>query len=292
MLDHWTTIKPAYSLKLEDGTELLTSGDHRFLSDRGWKHVLYARAERPHLTVEQRARGNGRFAYPPRETVDYKRGYLCGMIRGDGHRGCYVYTPPSVGETSRPLPARVHRSRGALRARITCRPRASRRREFLFAEATGRTVRSARWGRNRGREVDAIREISDWPGGAPRDGTRGSSPGSSTPRARSAVGISRIWNTDETIIDWTLACSELGVDVVVEDRQAREGNVRVRGGLEERLRFYHLTDPAITRKRSIEGRAMKSQSRVRGSSRSSRSGWSSRSTTSRPARATSSPTAW
>ena len=34
VLDKWITIKPAYRLVLEDGTELITSGDHRFLSDR------------------------------------------------------------------------------------------------------------------------------------------------------------------------------------------------------------------------------------------------------------------
>ena len=45
----------------------------------------------------------------------------------------------------------------------------------------------------------------------------------------------------------------------------REGmwNVRIRGGLEQQLRFHHLTNPAITRKRSIEGRAVKSQSRLK-----------------------------
>ncbi|HEV2776217.1 MAG TPA: hypothetical protein VGV90_11555, partial [Solirubrobacteraceae bacterium] len=39
VLDHWTSIKPAYRVVLEDGTELVTSGDHRFLTRRGWKHV-------------------------------------------------------------------------------------------------------------------------------------------------------------------------------------------------------------------------------------------------------------
>jgi hypothetical protein len=39
VVDHWSTLKPAYRVMLEDGTELVTSGDHRFLSDRGWKHV-------------------------------------------------------------------------------------------------------------------------------------------------------------------------------------------------------------------------------------------------------------
>ena len=33
---------PAYRVTLEDGTELIASGDHRFLTNRGWKHVTGA----------------------------------------------------------------------------------------------------------------------------------------------------------------------------------------------------------------------------------------------------------
>ena len=39
VLAHWSVIKPAFRTTLEDGTTLVTSGDHRFLSDRGWKFV-------------------------------------------------------------------------------------------------------------------------------------------------------------------------------------------------------------------------------------------------------------
>ena len=39
---HWSTIKPAYRVTLEDGTELIASGDHRFLTGRGWKYVTGA----------------------------------------------------------------------------------------------------------------------------------------------------------------------------------------------------------------------------------------------------------
>ena len=40
-------VKPAYRVVLEDGTELVTSGDHRFLTERGWKHVARAAAGKP-----------------------------------------------------------------------------------------------------------------------------------------------------------------------------------------------------------------------------------------------------
>ena len=53
VLDHWETRKPAYAVRLENGTELIASADHRFLSDRGWKYVTgseQGRASRPALT--------------------------------------------------------------------------------------------------------------------------------------------------------------------------------------------------------------------------------------------------
>jgi DNA repair photolyase len=37
--DAWRTVKRAYRVRLADGTELIASGDHRFLSERGWTHV-------------------------------------------------------------------------------------------------------------------------------------------------------------------------------------------------------------------------------------------------------------
>jgi len=39
--------------------------------------------------------------------------------------------------------------------------------------------------------------------------------------------------------------------------------VRLLGGLGEHLRFFHIVDPAITRKRTIEGRAIKNKGRLR-----------------------------
>ena len=97
-------------------------------------------------------------------------------------------------------------------------------------------------------------------------GARASSPGSSTPRGRAAAQALRIANTDRLILDWTAAClRQLRVRSRVEEPTAADGLtcVRVRGGLRERLRFFHLTDPAITRKRTVQGMALKSDARTR-----------------------------
>ena len=39
VLAHWSTRKPAHRVTLADGTTLVASGDHRFLTARGWRHV-------------------------------------------------------------------------------------------------------------------------------------------------------------------------------------------------------------------------------------------------------------
>jgi DNA repair photolyase len=52
VLAHWSTVKPAYLVALADGTEILASGDHRFLTGRGWRQVA-------ELTGDDRLRGGG-----------------------------------------------------------------------------------------------------------------------------------------------------------------------------------------------------------------------------------------
>ena len=62
VLAKWHTRKRAYRVSLADGTELVASADHRFLTDRGWKHVKGAMSggeQRPYLTVNNRLMGFG-----------------------------------------------------------------------------------------------------------------------------------------------------------------------------------------------------------------------------------------
>jgi DNA repair photolyase len=49
---HWSVIRPAFRLTLEGGTTVVTGGDHRFLTERGWKYVRDSDDQRrPHLTT-------------------------------------------------------------------------------------------------------------------------------------------------------------------------------------------------------------------------------------------------
>ena len=95
VLAHWSTVKSAYRVLLEDGTQLVCSGDHRFLTERGWRYVtgggFGGLRRRPHLSAGQALMGAGGFAEPPKQTAAYRRGYLCGLIRGDGSDGHYAY---------------------------------------------------------------------------------------------------------------------------------------------------------------------------------------------------------
>ncbi|GAA0501217.1 radical SAM protein [Paractinoplanes deccanensis] len=82
VLDHWSTTKHSFRVTLADGTRLVASGDHRFLTTRGWRHVSPAEAHQPALAVGDLMFGVGHFAEPPKESPDYQAGYLCGLVRG------------------------------------------------------------------------------------------------------------------------------------------------------------------------------------------------------------------
>ncbi len=143
VLAHWSTVKSAYRVTLEDGTELVASGDHRFLTQRGWKHVTGAEQgpdQRPFLTTNNKLMGFGGFPEPPNDSLAYRRGYLCGMIRGDAHLGSYSYPTGDVHS----FPASPRRSGGASPdTPLPCHLRHPRRRLRLLA---GRRQRTARCG--------------------------------------------------------------------------------------------------------------------------------------------------
>ncbi len=60
VLAHWVVRKPAYRVRLENDSELIASGDHRFLSDHGWAFVTgseHGWNRRPVLTEDSRLIG-------------------------------------------------------------------------------------------------------------------------------------------------------------------------------------------------------------------------------------------
>ena len=65
------------------------------VSDRTRLEVCRTRhsgaAQRPYLTMNNELLGVGQLAAPPEHDVEYQRGYLTGMIRGDGNLDTYRY---------------------------------------------------------------------------------------------------------------------------------------------------------------------------------------------------------
>jgi len=87
VLAHWSTTKPAHRVRLAGGTEIVASGEHRFLTDRGWRHVAagWCRSgRRPRLEPGSALLGPGQVAGPRPHTPAYRQGYLAGLVRGDG----------------------------------------------------------------------------------------------------------------------------------------------------------------------------------------------------------------
>ena len=94
MLDKWISIKSAYRVVLEDNTELILSGDHRLLTNRGFKHVqnTIPASAIDRISPVNRLVGTGAFAPQPVHDREYRRGYVCGMVRGDGNLAHYSYS--------------------------------------------------------------------------------------------------------------------------------------------------------------------------------------------------------
>jgi DNA repair photolyase len=271
VLAHWQTVKPAYRVTLEDGTRLIASGDHRFLTGRGWKHVIGTECggplQRPHLTTNNKLMGVGAFAEPPKDSPDYRRGYLCGMVRGDATIGDYSYDRKG-GRGGHHYSFRLaladqealDRTRDYLsRIGIACK-------EFTFLEATAvrRKVMAIRTQRRD--EVRMIQFLMRWPRSPSTDWQKGFLAGLFDAEGSYSRGNLRISNTDRAIIGWTISClASLGFGVAFEPSDRANGLVylRLRGGLREALRFFHTTDPAITRKRTIDGVAIKSDAKLK-----------------------------
>ncbi len=271
VLAHWSVIKPAYRVTLEDGTELITGGDHRFLTERGWKFVTNndaGRFDRPHLTVNNKLMGTGKFAPAPATTTDYERGYLCGMIRGDALLASYSYARAD----------RVHGDQHQFRLALCDSEALQRSQRYLhncgiathdlvFQRAVG-ARREMRAIRTHARSnVDRIRALIAWPLDTVPAWSAGFLAGLFDAEGTYSQGILRIVNTDPEIVSWAARCLEdVGFGFVIEHRPGEnrpQQVVRVTGGLREHLRFFHIVDPAITRKRDISGQAVKSDAQLR-----------------------------
>ncbi|MEA2222583.1 MAG: hypothetical protein QOH83_959 [Solirubrobacteraceae bacterium] len=269
VLAHWETAKPAYRIALKDGTELIASGDHRFLTDGGWMYVTGAEpgtARRPHhLTTAHSLLGTGRFAAGPEHSEDYERGYLCGMIRGGDNVAAHAYD--RAGGLSGPVAPRF-------RLALVDGEALDRTQRLLLAHGVHTTSlpfdtgsRSATpiyvIGAQAPSQSERIVELVAWPLHPSDEWRKGFLAGIFDAEG-SGGRVIRISGADETILSWVESCMDaFGFRTLLEGPNAIGIEiVRLRGGLHERLRFFHVVDPAIRRRLDIEDMAVKSSART------------------------------
>lgn len=270
ILAKWGTQKPAYRVTLADGTEIVTSGDHRFLTERGWKHVADAEnGQRPHLTPNNRLMGFG-IGASDGAPVDmksdaYRRGYLAGMIRGDGMIFHGVY--PSARRVRQ-----IHMFRLALKDAEGL----SRTRTFLELEGISTHLRPFTVATDTRAEmmaihtasrsqVERVEEIITIPISPDRAWRTGFLAGIFDAEGSCSRGVLRISNKDTEIVHLiTSSMTALGIPHVSEPPRPNGVRcIRVVGGLPQRQRFFDLTQPVIARKLSVEGQAVKSVADLR-----------------------------
>jgi DNA repair photolyase len=267
--DHWRVTKPACRITVEDGTTLVAGGDHRFLTDRGWKFVDRGAGNRPHLTTNNRLMGTGSFTRRVAQGADYRRGYLCGIIRGDGLLASYRYERAgrSHGDQFQfRLALADPEALERVEAYLADEGVAVRRFRFAAARAARREMMAVRT--HARLPVERIRSLVAWPADPSQEWEAGFLAGIFDAEGSCSDGVLRISNTDGEIVQRIVsAFHRFGFDVAAErpgrDRARPIEVVRLRGGLRERLRFFHLTDPAISRKRDMAGVALKSDTRLR-----------------------------
>jgi DNA repair photolyase len=269
VLAHWSTVKPAHRVSLADGTDIVASGDHRFLTGRGWKHVTGAISgpdQRPHLTTNDSLLGFGRTGPTLDACADYRRGYLTGMVRGDVNLKVYRYDREGRAQGD------VHRFRLALadveglhRTRAYLAQEGVTTDWFDYTSATDKR-RGMTAIRTQAASVARIAGLIAWPQAPTAAWRRGFLAGIFDAEGSRSANILRISNTDEEILSHACASLEaFDFDAVREDRRLANGliSIRVRGGLREQMRFIHLVDPAIRRTCSVVGSAVKSKADLR-----------------------------
>ncbi|MEU8071679.1 intein-containing Rv2578c family radical SAM protein [Micromonospora sp. NPDC049151] len=254
VLDKWSTVKRAYRVTLADGTTLVASGDHRFLTERGWKHVtgtMRGGGRRPHLTTRNRLLGTGRFAVAPKRSADYHRGYLHALIRDHDRPGFGARFRLATAETEALDRAERYLADAGVTVERATAGRVGRR-------ATTTVVRTSG-------PAEVVTGLFAPPDDTTGDWALGYLAGMFDAAGTCHRGVFRISVADDESRARTAAALDRfdfrwALDVPGTPGAARQ--LRLTGGLPERLRFFHLTDPAVTARRSIEGMALKCAARL------------------------------
>lgn len=248
VLAHWSTTKPAHRVHLAGGTRIVASGEHRFLTDAGWRHVRggWCRSgRRPRLRPGSALLGPGTAGPARQHTPAYRRGYLCGLVRSDGEPRAERFFPSEhldlealgrahhflaeAAELDVPASVPVLHGPGAAGepGRVGAVPR-----------------RSAR---------ASIADLMSWPTEPGADWCAGFLAGVVDARGAVTDGELRITHADDGIVGRVAgALHRLGFAFRMEtEGPARV--VRVLGGPARFLDLLQVVDPAVSRRRDLAG---------------------------------------
>jgi DNA repair photolyase len=249
---HWATHKPAYRLMFADGTSITASGDHRFLSEGGWKFVAGSNiggGRRAHLIAGDKLMGVGMVTDSPAPTSSYRKGYLCAVAGGacDGELQ-FAMADGAVLQRSRSYSQVLGIQTRAFRTHTVATPRGE--------------VDAMRARRRVG--VRLMEKLIAWPGCASTEWVRGFLGGTFDAGGSYREDCVRISNAKRSILDRIAQGFRYFGFAFAYEMPTREANLpaqelRLTGGVREQERFFHLVDPAIAHKRTIFGQAVKSQ---------------------------------
>lgn len=256
VLGRYVTMADAYRVIFGDGSELIASSAHPFLTHRGWRPVTPLPGERARLRTNHRPIGTGGLGAAPTESVDYRRGYLCGRLRGED------LVPTWLQGTS----CRASEPAHGFWLALLDRESLARAREYLtdlefethaigfHTATTNRAILAVGTGAQR--YLDRLRDIVSWPAAPTEDWARGFLAGVFDAHGSYRGGELRLGNDDLTIIETALACLrrlgwEATLDINAHPPPTYE--LRVAGDLRAQLQFLHRVEPAITRTRALDG---------------------------------------
>jgi DNA repair photolyase len=278
VLAHWSTAKPAHRVTLGDGTTLVASGEHRFLTTRGWRHVApgWCRAgRRRRLRRGDVLLGPGALPAARTHSPSYRQGYLNGLMRAD----TAGRMPVRDGRIDLAFPSDRLELEALGRAHHLLSVEAAERTQGRRAAARGLVAAPV----SGGRVVRAVGGVATAePGVAPAllpayavaqrppdpddDWCAGFLGGLADVAGTTTAGVLRLAVPDEELVGLAAgALHRLGFAFTVEqppavvpaDRRPRPTLrcLRLDGGSRELLRFLAIADPAVGRARGLAGSA-------------------------------------
>lgn len=259
------TNKEAYRITLSDGRQVVSSADHRFLTKRGWKYVTgseQGKDRRPHLTTNDWVANIANYTTGVFEvTDDYRRGYLSGMIRGDGHLAKYDYN----GIRQCCFRLALKEKEGVDRTREYLAHFGIKVNDFKFPmvdRATKQTVFHIAIRKMGIFNYEKIQSLIEW--SESQEWLRGFMAGIYD--AEGCKGdAKRLVNSDQQILDTYIKCLEtFGFRYVFDKAKKKDlgktvQTIRIIGGLAESIRFATICRPAIVSKFSFEGCKLKNE---------------------------------